>query len=97
MKRIGISVLSASLIVIGSTALAQQQPSPAPGGQSAQQQGEITADQAVEIARKQGLVNVKEIERDDRRWEVEGTDENGREIEVEVDLRTGEVIDVERG
>ena len=77
MKRIGMSVLSASLIVIGSTALAQQQPSPAPGGQSAQQQGEITADQAVEIARKQGL--------------------NGREIEVEVDLRTGDVIDVERG
>jgi len=92
-----MSILAASLVAIGSTAIAQQQ-SPAPGGQPAgQQQGEITADQALEIARQQGLVNLEEIERDDHKWEVEGTDGNGREIEVEVDLRTGEVIDVERG
>ena|SRR5690606_14991788 len=97
MTRISMSILAASAVAIGSTALAQP-PSPAPGGQpAAQQQGEITADQALEIARQQGLVNLEEIERDDRKWEVEGTDGNGREIEVEVDLRTGEVIDVERG
>lgn len=100
-ERFSMTVLAAALVAIGGTALAQQ-PLPAPGdlpaaGQQQPAQGGVTAEQALEIARKHGLVHLKEIERDDGKWEVEGTDAEGREIEIEVDLRTGEVVDIERG
>lgn len=104
MMRSSMAILAASVIAIGGTALAQEQ-LPGPGDlppvdqqqQQAQPQGGITAEQALEVARKHGLVHLKEIERDDDKWEVEGLDAEGREIEVEVNLRTGEVVDIERG
>lgn len=56
----------------------------------------ISAEQAIEIARRHGLVNVEEIDLDDGKWEVEGRDAQNREIEVEIDVRTGQVVDIDR-
>lgn len=59
--------------------------------------GPVTAEQAVAIARSVGLVRVTEVECDDGEWEVEGHDASGREIEVEIDSRTGRIKEVDRG
>ena len=81
---------------IGGVALAQQT-APAPTGDpTVAQQQVVTAEQAIEIARQHGLVDLKEVERDNGKWEVEGRDAQGREIEVEIDIRTGQVVSVER-
>lgn len=58
--------------------------------------GPVRAEQAIEIARGAGVALIKELECDDGRWEVEGRDARGREIEVEIDPRTGRVLKVER-
>lgn len=55
-----------------------------------QQQAVTTAEQAIEIAKQHGIVTVDEVDRDDNEWEVEGRDAQGREIEVEIDIRTGQ-------
>jgi uncharacterized membrane protein YkoI len=52
--------------------------------------------QAVEIARSVGLVWVTEVECDEDEWEVEGRDARGREMEVEIDRRTGRVREIDR-
>ncbi|PWS35993.1 hypothetical protein DFH01_17455 [Falsiroseomonas bella] len=58
--------------------------------------GGISRAQAIQIARSLGMVRVQEVECDDDEWEVEGRDPAGREMEVEIDRRTGRVIEVER-
>lgn len=58
--------------------------------------GPVSAEEAIRIARTAGLVRVTEVECDDGTWEVEGRDAAGREIEVEVDPRSGRIIKVER-
>jgi uncharacterized membrane protein YkoI len=58
--------------------------------------GGISRAQAIHIARSLGMVRVQEVECDDDEWEVEGRDPAGREMEVEIDRRTGRVIEVER-
>lgn len=50
---------------------------------------------AVAIAASVGLVVVKEVECDDGTWEVEGWNAFGIEMEVEIDARTGRIIEVE--
>lgn len=54
------------------------------------------AEGAIEIARGAGVALVEDLDCDDGRWEVEGRDGNGREIEVRIDPRTGQVLRVER-
>lgn len=58
--------------------------------------GPVRAERAIEIARGAGVALVKELDCDDGRWEVEGRDADGREIEVEIDPQTGRVLKVER-
>ncbi|MCL4766843.1 MAG: PepSY domain-containing protein [Hyphomicrobiaceae bacterium] len=92
------------LTKIAVVALALAVSAPVPGGvasaqvlpQAAQERGMISAEQAIEIARRHGLVNVEEIDLDDGKWEVEGRDAQNREIEVEIDVRTGQVVDIDR-
>lgn len=57
----------------------------------------ITAEEAIRIAREAGIARVQEVDCDDERWEVEGTDAQGRKIEVEVHAGTGQVVQVDRG
>jgi uncharacterized membrane protein YkoI len=58
--------------------------------------GPVSRWQAIQTARSVGLVRVEEIECDDGRWEIEGTDRRGREIEVEVSARTGRILEIDR-
>ncbi|MGE8942108.1 PepSY domain-containing protein [Leptospira interrogans] len=78
-----LATLAMATLVLGGPAVAQDR-------------GTITAEQAIEIAKQQGLVTVEEVERDDGKWEVEGKDISGREIEVDIDARSGQVVKVER-
>jgi uncharacterized membrane protein YkoI len=57
--------------------------------------GPVTAERAIEIARQAGMVRVTEVECDDGTWEIEGRDARGREMEVEIDPRTGRILDIE--
>ena len=84
-----LAVAAFATLLISGSALAQTPP-------PAMQDTSITAEQAISIARQQGLVSVEDVDRDDGKWEVEGKDANGREIEVEIDMRTGRVINVDR-
>ena len=58
--------------------------------------GPVSAEQAIGIARAAGVARVEKLECDDGLWEVEGRDATGREIEVEIDPRTGRIVKVER-
>lgn len=55
----------------------------------------VTQEQAIATAKAQGMVRVEDIELDDGKWEVEGRTESGREIEVDVSARTGEVLRID--
>jgi uncharacterized membrane protein YkoI len=58
--------------------------------------GAVSMPQAIEIAQGAGLVRVEEVECDDGLWEVEGWTAAGREIEVEIDPRSGRIVKVDR-
>lgn len=68
----------------------------APGHADDTCRGVIGVQEAIAIARSVGLVHVEEVECDDDGWEVEGRDARGRDIEVEIEARTGCIKDVER-
>lgn len=52
---------------------------------------------AIEIAKANGVVTVREVDLEDNgEWKVEGRDASGREIEVELSARDGKVREVER-
>lgn len=59
-------------------------------------QADIIAEDAIRIARENGVATVTELDREDGNWEVEGRDADGRRIEVYIDIATGNVIKVER-
>ena len=60
------------------------------------QQFKVTEQQARQIAAERGIVKITEIERDDGKWEIEGRDAQGREIEIDTDGQTGKVVKFER-
>jgi uncharacterized membrane protein YkoI len=60
------------------------------------QEFKISEQQARQIAAERGIVKIEEIERDDGKWEIEGRDKDGREIEIEIHGQTGEVVKYER-
>jgi uncharacterized membrane protein YkoI len=55
----------------------------------------ISRDEAVHIARAEGMTRIKEVERDDGKWELEGCTRNGREIEIDIHGRTGEILELD--
>ena len=55
--------------------------------------GPISAEGA--IAREAGLAQVTSVECDDGSWEVEGRDAGGRKMEVEINPRSGRILDIE--
>ena len=57
----------------------------------------ISREQAIEIAKKNGLATVRDVDRETGRWEIEGRDEQGRRIEIYVGSRSGEVLKIEGG
>lgn len=57
--------------------------------------GPVTAEGAIAIAREAGIVHVTSVACDDGKWEVEGRDARGRKMEVEIDPRTGRILEIE--
>lgn len=55
----------------------------------------VTLEQAIEIAKAEGLVRLLEADRDEGRWELEGCTADDGEIEVDIRRSTGDVIKVE--
>ncbi|WP_138516596.1 PepSY domain-containing protein [Limnobacter alexandrii] len=64
--------------------------------------GLISAEKAREIALKEAPGVVTELELDDRdyakgwKWEVEVANADGREVEVDIDAKTGKVLKVDK-
>lgn len=52
----------------------------------------LSQEQAIEIASKQGMAHVKEIKLDDGEWEIEGCSADGRELEIDLHSRTGDIL-----
>jgi uncharacterized membrane protein YkoI len=55
----------------------------------------ISHDQAVAIARQNGLVRVRETDLRDGLWKVEGWHSNGRTMEIRISAATGAVVKLE--
>lgn len=49
----------------------------------------------MKIARAEGMVRVKEVERDDGKWELEGCTRTGREIEIDIHGVTGAILEID--
>jgi hypothetical protein len=58
--------------------------------------GPLTLQDALAIASGIGVVTVQNTHFDDNEWEIEGRDQYGKWIQVDIDARTGEVRHVDR-
>jgi hypothetical protein len=58
--------------------------------------GPLPAQAAIDIAYGVGLVSVSSTDKWFNEWQIEGRDVTGRYIEVDVDARTGAIVDVDR-
>jgi uncharacterized membrane protein YkoI len=52
----------------------------------------VSREQAVDIARREGLVRLHEVKFDDGVWEVEGWTANGDKIEFDIHPQTGAIL-----
>lgn len=52
-------------------------------------------DDAARIARAEGMSRITETEQDDGKWELEGCTRDGREIEIDIDGRSGAILALE--
>ncbi|MGA7808222.1 PepSY domain-containing protein [Bradyrhizobium sp.] len=59
--------------------------------------GLLSMQDALDLASDVGLVTVSHTEFAGDEWQIEGRDLSGRYMEVDVDPRSGEVINVDRG
>ena len=55
----------------------------------------ISREEAISIARDKGMSRVREIERDDGKWELEGCTADRKEIEIDIRRSTGEIVKFE--
>lgn len=58
--------------------------------------GTLPLQAAVDIANGIGLVCVSSTDKWDNEWQIEGYDVTGSYMEVDVDARTGAIVDVDR-
>jgi uncharacterized membrane protein YkoI len=56
----------------------------------------LTIDDVRPMAFNKGISTIKEIELDDGVWEVDGRDDSGHKIEMEVDAQSGEIVKMRR-
>ena len=58
----------------------------------------LSVDEAREVALDQGVTRFDSMELDmnSGRWEVEGVDMNNRDVDLEIDARTGTIVNIER-
>lgn len=81
MKRMTAALIAAALVAPVPFAFAQ-----AAGADT------ISREQATEIASQKGMVHVLDIELDDGEWEIEGCTADGRELEIDLHSRTGDIL-----
>lgn len=84
------TLLAAMLMLAGAG------PALASKGDSAAAGFEITEAQALEIAKAQGIAAVRDVKARRGVWKFEGVDQDGVDLEIEVDGFTGEVVKIER-
>jgi uncharacterized membrane protein YkoI len=58
--------------------------------------GRLSIEDIRAMAFDKGFATIKEIELDDGVWEVEGRDDSGHKVEMEVDARSGEIVKMRR-
>ena len=58
--------------------------------------GRLTIEDVRAMGFDKGIATIKEIELDDGVWEVEGRDNSGHKVEMEVDARSGEIVKMRR-
>ena len=58
--------------------------------------GAVSMQLALDVATNIGLVTVSHTEFAGDEWQIEGRDISGRYMEVDVDVNTGEVLNVDR-
>lgn len=98
-------VVAASVALIGglsatSSAWAQQPSGSAPAPQATQtpaeepatQKTELSMEQVIAKLKEQGYSDISEIEREGGRYCVEARDAEGKEVEIHVDAKTGEIV-----
>ncbi len=56
---------------------------------------QITIEEVIAIARDHGMEQFKDVELDDGKWEVDGHDADGRELEIDIDAMSGEVLNID--
>ena len=56
----------------------------------------VTVSDARDIAVSAGVLYIRKIELDDGKWKVQGRDQGGRRVEMEIDPRTGNIAQLER-
>lgn len=93
IRTIATTILAATLAATTAAgpALAQQTPSPSTAPAAA-----LTVPEVIERLTAQGYSDITEVERDDGRYEVEARQADGTRMELDVDMRTGEILKSER-
>ncbi len=84
---------------ISALVLALMLAAPAPFALADDERGQIeftvTKSEAMDIARVNGMHRIDKIERDSPKWELEGCTADGREIEIDVNGQSGEIIEID--
>ena len=84
------------IVAIALTALAAPAPlALAQAGDLAAPASGLSREEAISIARDKGMTRVREVERDDGKWELEGCTADRKEIEVDIRRSTGEIVKLE--
>lgn len=70
-------------------------PLPAAAGDGSCRTEPIAVEQALQIARGASMAQVREVECDDGKWEIEGWHADGRKMEIDVSARDGRILDID--
>jgi hypothetical protein len=58
--------------------------------------GQFSMDRALDVATQMGIATISHTQFAGDEWQIEGRDVSGRYMEVDVDVNTGEVLNVDR-
>ncbi len=55
----------------------------------------ISLQEAMDIARANGMARITDVDLDDDEWEIEGRTADGREIDIDISARDGRIKDLD--
>ncbi|MEH6386410.1 MULTISPECIES: PepSY domain-containing protein [Pseudomonas] len=79
-KRLVVALLGSAAVLAGPQAIA------------AADKGEGSIENAIKQARSLGYTEIREVEADDDHWEIQGEKNDGKDYELRLDKKTGEVL-----